>query len=101
MFSFTSLLKLIFHCLDHIGHAFLSLRSFSFLTVTQTVLSLLIEVQLKQFKSRITSDVFIHSLKFIECLPHVRHCATGRGPRGESDTVSALWLVHSLGGDVQ
>lgn len=47
--------------------------------MTQTVLSLLIGVQLKQFKGTITSDIFIHSLTFIECLPHVRHCARGRG----------------------
>ena len=87
MFSFRSVLKHIFCCLDHIGHAFLSLRSFSFSTITQTVLSLLIGVQLKQFKGRITSGVFIHSLTFIECLPHVRHCARGRGPRGESDSL--------------
>ena len=77
MFSFSSLLKHIFCCLDHIAHAFLSFRSFSFSTMTQTVLSLLIGVQLKQFKGRITSDIFIHSLTFIECLPHVRHCARG------------------------
>lgn len=102
MVSFTLLLKPIFRCTDHIGHAsFLSLRSFYFLAVTQTVLSLLIRVQLKQFKGGITSGVFILSLTFIECLPHARRYARCRGPRDESDTVSALSVAHGLGEGVQ